>query len=525
MFFFLSFTSIFISISRVYPPSNETLVIWDAQTGVVIKEPGIWNLSHQHIDIRGCSPITFSDQRTMTLHCGQYFYTYDGFNGTQLSKTELPPPECHQLGAQWAYKGSLRFAMRVKTDGKHVINIQELQQTSNPLYSMVNSFPVSPYDGEFSFSPVSSHASFVTEMEVVILNVQDSKILLYTKVAQPLYNPPGCFSPNGCFFACGTLGDEICVWKNTPTGYMAWSTLQPRLPFQCFSFSSTTDSILTWDQDRIQLLYPDNYVSPPSFNKTKSLHQHKGYLVAFSVDRAHIAVAQQEDAVVMIFDPLLGILQQSIDTGMEIQDIKIANGAVFVVDKHKLIRWDLKAEGIMHGVQSARSVTVDGTLAHRANPDTVKLSALSHDCSQIAFTTRNSVFLYNINSQETSKCKTTNQFQRIQFSPDGHQLQLGAWVYGIGRDYLMQLEIVGNHFTNTATQDLKHKWVQVNPQSAYGYYVGVESEWVKDSEGKKLLWLPPSWRVKDSDEVRWEDNLLVLADSRHSEPITIGFQL
>jgi len=199
------------------PRNRQNIVTWDIQTGIIIKEFEIWVPSK----------ITFcGNRRTITRVMGQYFCAHDVLNGTQSCEGKLLPSTSHQLGAKWAYGESLQFAI---TDGKFAIHIQELQPTSDPSVTVVKSFPVPPHKGEFSFSPVSFHASFVTKRSIVILNVQGPRMLFHTTSTQPLYAPPGHFSPDGSFFACGTLENRIHLWKNIPPNYIPWCTHQPRI--------------------------------------------------------------------------------------------------------------------------------------------------------------------------------------------------------------------------------------------------------------------------------------------------------
>jgi hypothetical protein len=183
---------------------------------------------------------------TATYYSKYVFSTYNPLTGTCLCKGTLLSPSGLCLGPQWAHKESFQFATSLRTDGELVVNIYEVQETSNPPLSLVQSFTMLPHNGIFSFSPISFHASFVSETEVVILDVQDSKILFHTKEDQELYTPPGQFSPDGSSFACKTSQQEIHVWKNTPIGYVPWSHLKPRSPFVDFSFSPTMNSIVAW---------------------------------------------------------------------------------------------------------------------------------------------------------------------------------------------------------------------------------------------------------------------------------------
>ena len=206
-------------------PTCGTMRIWDTQTGVVIRD----------IAVDDSGDIAFSS----------------------IQRAILPSYD-YQLGACWVHDESLRFAKSFRARGQLIISICEFQPASNPSLLVVGSFHAPPHDGEFSFSPVSSHASFVTETEVVILDVRETKTLFRTKEAHPHYAPPGYFSPDGRFFACGTFENEIRVWENAPVGYVPWSIFSPRLPPAGFAFSPLGTSALSWGPEGIELLYPDN---------------------------------------------------------------------------------------------------------------------------------------------------------------------------------------------------------------------------------------------------------------------------
>ena len=90
-----------------------------------------------------------------------------------------------------------------------------------------------------------------------------------------------------------------------------------------------------------------------------------------------------------------------------------------------------------------------------------------------------------------------------------------------------QLRIVGNHSSPGGTfcvkmlgiEDgsdklplskgdyLRDGWLWVNLFS-YGYHVKMGSEWVTNSGGSKLLWLPPAWRTGEWKKVRWDGKFL-----------------
>jgi hypothetical protein len=284
------FSSIFICTPRVRQGWGQSIStpgiirVWDIQEGAVISD----------ISIEGfCELVLPGILGTLTFITKRGYSTYDGDKQQGYGNLQLPN---HQLGTQWAHKGSLRFTTSLKTGGGF-IDVWELHYSSGPLL-LVDSFRVPPQGGKISFSSVSSHASFVSEAEIVILDIRDSKVLLQTKATQLLYTPPGQFSPNGRFFACGTSLEDIFIWENTITGYIPWNTLRPQLPSKGFSFSPTAISILSWGPGGVQLLHPTNHVSPLPSDKIESHHQGSNHLVASPTDRMHVATAQQEGIVV-----------------------------------------------------------------------------------------------------------------------------------------------------------------------------------------------------------------------------------
>jgi len=492
------------------------LVIWDTYTGVVIKE----------FEIQGSKVIAFhGDQRKITSVTHTLdFYTYDVLNGIQLCQGQLSPGDS-ELGACWAHNDTLQFATTLKTDGELVINIHELQPTLTSPLHLLSSFTIPPQSWGFSFSPVSFHASFVTKVEVTILDIQSSKTLLRTKVAQEYYRlglyTTGQFSYNGCFFACGVSWGEIHIWQNTPTGYVSWSILRPQLSHHTSLWSPTSISILCLGSAGTQLLHPDNCLSPMS----PKPNQGQNHLVAYSADQRYIAITQKDGSVITILDHLLDPLQQPINTGMQIQDIKIIDNTIFVVDKYRLSSWDLKPSRTPNGAHNAVGVGFNKPLRIGFK------CLLSHNCSEIIFTVQKKILLYNIQASEvTSKIHIESciMIADLQLSPK----QFGLWYIGKDRIFgnfktpnkLVKLEIGGEGFGNVTSEDVWDTLSWVNILSPHGYHIGERSKWVTDPRGSKLLWLPPNWRVNDWSDARWNNNFLALVAPHHPDPIIIEFQ-
>jgi WD40 repeat protein len=496
-----------LSISA--PPCT---IVWDIQTGIVFRNIPTWDLGE----------IAFSgNQTTFTLIANPRISTYHGIDGERVRKGgRLLLPD-DQLGAQWAHDESLRFAISFKTDGNLVINIQELQPTSDPPLPVVESFSVPLQGGIFSFSPVSFHASFVSETDIVILDVRNPETPFQAKVTRGLYTPPGHFSPNGRFFACGTSRGEICIWENTPAGYTPWSSLRPRLPFEGFLFSPATVSILTWGPGGVQLLHPDNRADSPAPDKASPRHQSENHLVACSEDGKHIVTTRRGDSVITVLD-LSSAIRRPIKTGVEIWDTKIVGNIIFVTDGRWLSTQHLETDSTAPGACGVRSENVP-ILAHVGTEP----FALSNDCSQIAITLEWTVFLYDVEAHKIlGQLATQGSVIDIRFSPDGAQLWLivnprrgnNSMCYCVGLE-----GVEGQCFVNVATECLEGSWDDVFRSTDKCRITGSGSGWVSDPRGK-VLWLPPSWRTERGLEARWNGNVLALVDGHHPEPTIIEFK-
>lgn len=477
--------------------------------------------------------VFHGDQRTITLViCGLPphnwgLYTYDALNGTQLCQVTISSQTHPILGACWAYKDTLQFAMSVKADGKYMINIYELQPTSaSPLYT-VSSFPIpldivssfpTKVDENFSFSPESFHVSFIAKKELVVFDVQDSQVLLQIRGAQMDDIGQPQFSADGHFVAWTSV-NRVCVWKNTPTGYVPWCSLKARFLFLNFSWSPTSVSILCWSLDRIQVLHLSNYPSPLSPNESEPSHSNGRHLVAYSADKAHIAISRQNWNVVTILDSLLGTPQQTINSDMQVKDTKIIGSTIFVTDGHKLVSWELEVVGVVHyGHISGRVIN------ESLNINLPWQLKLSHDCSQIAYTRYTKLSVYEIEAEEPPQHVITDRWvEDMRFSPDGHQLlfvsrETNSGSLSLGRfrkeDRSLSLE----------QEELEDGWSWVNLFSPHGYHIKGGSEWITSSRGSKILWLPPVWRTEQWQEVRWNGDFLAFFSGYHPKPIIIEFK-
>ena len=260
-FYRLIYSPILTSVPRAKreperSPPGITVDVWDTKTG----------FCNNITDIDGDDPanIVLSGTTGMIAvsSIGGGIHVYDIETGERLREGKHSPLHKNQLGAQWAHDGSFRFAASSQSDEQVTIDICELARAPGPSLRVVASFPVGPRGGQFSFSPTSYHASFVTGTEVVILDIKNqTEALSLTEEISPLYIPPGCFSHDGSIFACGTVENEVYVWKKSPDGYVSKGSLKPLLPFMGFAISPIATSILSWGPEGLELFGLDDFAS------------------------------------------------------------------------------------------------------------------------------------------------------------------------------------------------------------------------------------------------------------------------
>ena len=317
-----SLRSILIPVHSAATMRGCRLVVWDTQTGVIVKE--LPYLDSRWIEDHGHGSTFVLAEMAHTLLEDDTLDSDDTLGFGPLHRLPRASKDW-EPGPHWFREGSLRFTTSLKTGDNLEISIREFRPTSTPSHPVVESFRVPYHEGEFSFAPVSFHASFITNTEVIILDVRDSNTLLHTEAPEESYYSEGLFSSDGCFFACETQRCDISVWKNTPAGYIPWSTVRPRSPCVGFSFSPTSTSILTWGPGGIQLLRPDNCASPLVPYVKEPDPQGNNHLVASYMRGTCIATARQCSRSVTIIDSLSGTPLHSIDTGSNIQDIKLVD--------------------------------------------------------------------------------------------------------------------------------------------------------------------------------------------------------
>ena len=476
--------------TRGHQRQSGCVFVWDAQTGVAILT--IDALYPHNVCFHG-------DQRTITVVMqNQHFKTYNTCNGGLLCWGQIPLLQSSGFNAQWAYGDTLQFAV---TDGESAVNIYELQPASTPLLCLLSSFPVpilSPAPLQckgFYFSPASFHASIITEKEIIVFDVQESKLLLRTSIYNQHRRLPRVqFSPDG-YFLVYWMYDHVSIWCNTPSGYNNWSV--PGSFCQRFSFSPTSTSILCWDDRQMQLLRLGNCLTPLTPNGTGPYHLPGENFRGHSTDETQIVTGQQDSGSVTALNYPPDTPNQ-FNTDTQTLDVKIADNVTFVSKVLGLNSWHQEM-GMGRRIPPGLPVgEADDTLA--INVDKEQLT-FSHNPSQIIIATMSEVFLYDVKTQKTIP-EDMDKWAMPTWS-DQHEL----WSIKVDHDW-HYVTLVGPVRLENKGLNIKELLLGLSPHE---YYVRYHSEWVMDTRGRRLLWLPVAdrkWGCYRVYNVKWDSNFL-----------------
>ena len=224
--------------------------------------------------------------------------------------------------------------------------------------------------------------------------------------------------------------------------------------------------------------------------------------------------AQQDGGTVTVTDCLLDTPHHFISTDMQNQDTNVVNNAIFAVDMQKFVGWDLKAGGIAQGGHDNLRAVVNEILVTDSDMEHL---ALSHNCSWIAFTTKQGFFLYDVKTQKAICGNLDKQLNGVKFPLCEHQV----WSIKVDRSNRFATLVIGPIRVPKTFFHWDELLLNLSP---LGNFVcdGHSSEWVVGFKHMKSLWLPPAWRKEVWHKLRGGRKFLASLGP-HQEPIVIEF--
>ena len=509
------------------------IISWDVQTGVQVKaispEPlgtsahycsVTYSTCGTMIGLHSCNPST-STISTYEILSGMHIYSH--------SVKELKIKEV------WTHNEYLRYAV-LKS---RAITIWEVGFTSVQTLAEVESlslpaeFP-SKVDFYGTFYPTLSRIAFLSSGRNYLWDLRYSKYLLDSTDLE-FYKTPS-LSSDGCFLVCNTYRPGVCIWKESPAGYIfhqSLTTISSNPP----SISPNGELLLTWDTSVAQLWHitdssiPNLTTSTQTFQSNKRLH-----LLVFSPDKALAAITQQESMVVTILDLKSGVPRLTIDTGMMVSGLGIAGETVVIAgykDKYggkKIVTWNIPAKDCVLDPNadiddSAKTTTFKNQLIEALKWESVSVSSDLHSIIIGLLETTKSgsshlgLYLCDVLTGQCLASVHGGGCKNVWFTQDGH----GVWCiddYGEegwkiikdSKSTITKLE----HLGSTKCPPGKLPW-QCPPSYK------ITDGWIFHSSGKQLLWLPPHWWPGQYDRV-WGGQFLALLNNNLPEVLILDLE-
>ena len=440
--------------------SNTAVIVWDIQTGGVAREIQydepldgslVWSL-----DGKSITTMVF-DSKTNTLTLRRY----DVVSNTALSPISLRSEDKPHL---WADSESFRVMTAVRDGQACTIDIFKVKATA----TKTKSFPIQLEEGDCqikSFSPTTYRLSVSANLRVFIFDPGNSGGFKLVAPALDVH----CFSPDGSLFA-GSGYEWIHIWKYDDGRYDRWRQF-PTLAGTCpnLLFSPTSPSIMANLGETLKLWYSDG----PYIDSTVHCQQRP----TFSRSGAYLTTATIQKNIAVITNLHSQTPSQFIDTGDKVEDLGLTGNVLLVVMGSEMVAWLLTEEGMVNGVFGNRGAGRGDSIWAVSKPRYIlDLKFSIEGETGVVESDGNIVQVYNTRTGEVCE-------------PARTPLRLNEPRYSI-----------------TDIRWARH----LPPGDDWKPSNTLKDGWVKDREGRRLLWLPAEWRAVDWDNVEWFSNIATI---------------
>ena len=499
---------------------------WDLQTGVLV------SAIHPERSIRSidCLSATYSACGTMfgvSFLNGPTFTvsTYEVLSGKHMHSCSVEEPTLHNI---WTHGECLRFA----TMEPGSITAQEVGFAQPHTGTAIEPLQI-PSDshrpGNF-FHPDPPRLAFITGGRIKVWDAKDSKFLLDS--ADVELPRRMTFSLDGRFFACGTNGPESYLWESSPTGYIFHRKLISNTGTSEPHISPNGGSIIAFGDSTVQLWRTtDSTISPPVVSARASQRGKGHFILGFSPDEVLAAVTWMEEETVTVLDLGSGIPRLIIETGMKVYALGLGRTTIVVVGEGKIVTWNLPEEnyGLDHKANMDDSI-LSTTFDHPPFPilEPRPTASVSPDLRRIAIVELDKhgragshLHLYNVLTGQRLASVSTGLETSPWFTPNGNEVwcvtdsnEANMWnIVEDSKSGLTELQ----HLGSTTYIPDGYPW-----RPSRGYMV-LDGRWVVNSDGTRLLWLPPRWRSHRWD-LMWGGRFLALLGCELPEPIILKLE-
>jgi WD40 repeat protein len=510
--------------------TRKEFISWDLRAGVqlsVISSDPVWRSPVEY------SSITYSECGTML---GILFMNveesaisiYNALSGTHTHTHRTG----RVLGEVWTHGECIRYA--TFASGSIIIWEFGFASTHEPTQVESLSTPNDFYPPDvfnrletLLIHPVLSRFAFTGRKGVLVWDGRESRSLLDSEdLKGPMWMS---FSLDGRLFACGTIGPEIYLWKESPAGYVLHRKFQSGSKYPKNCVSPDGRSIVGWDDSGVQVWRTTDPATSLSSISTQTPPRTGIHKVEFSPGGAFAAITQVEDNVVTVLDLESGDPWLVIDTGVKIQGLGVGRSAIVVAGEGRIITWDLPAGNCALGARvniydSGRTTTfpqpplegLDWKPIISISPDLHRM-AIVHGAYGATWRTFG-LRLYSVSTGQCIARVSTEWGEMTWLTLGGHDVWCGrdervAGGWSIVEDSesgMIRLEPIG--LSATLSRRLPGK-------SPCGYEVTGDG-WVLSSSRKRLLWLPPYLRSEGTDGARSGRFLAILCPAL-PEPVLL----
>ena len=462
-------------------------ISWDLQTGAPVGQIKIgykWPVRALSITSSGCGTMfgfLIGGQDTTTID------TYNVFSNTHIHS--------HLIGGLvvkviWAHGKYIRFA----TLEPGAITIWEVEFASRHPAMKVESLPTpNSFDpsGNFLFLPALYWLAFTLGNTIFVWDAKHSKFLLHSV---DLNLPKRMsFSPDGNFFACGTqFGGEFWLWKKSSTGSFLdkksvsrgiGGATQPLL-------SPNGQSIAVFHNGDLHLWHINDLSSSTPHGLIQVHQPSNPFILAFSPNGSFAVVTRKTDKIVTILDLKSGITWLTIDAGVRVYGVGVAESTVIVIGDGKIITWDLPEVQDPNARVNINNSIQTAIFNHpiTSSLDYTHVSVFS-DLNYIAVADANGLKIYDMSTGKYLTGIVGLMDGKPWFTPDGCELwcgYMGRWRrWAVIKDGESNISKFEEYYSRPGNPPGGSYWTP-----HYGYQV-TEDGWILSSSGKQLLWLPP----------------------------------
>jgi WD40 repeat protein len=468
-----------------YSSSSAAIIIWDIQTGGVVNEiccRGIGTTFESlawSSDGKTIGAIFMGDRGWVVCMCNIAL-------GTVVSPGTL---QSAYRPCLLPYDKSLQV-LTILDHGHISLSIYEI----GPPLLRIKSFSISfTHDKPqtISISPTIGQISLVTHKHMLVLNCQDSKVLL--EEAGSFHG--NCFSPNGGVLAAFGK-DHVHIWDyegnlqmDRDNRYHQWKKIPFRsdsadLP-QGLQFSPTSSSVLISREGFLEVVHLDN-------TKVKTPTKPPSQFGKISANGAYIVTANWGESTITITNLCSQIPSLFIKIQFGIYGLALTGNILLVAEGVDfIVAWRLTADGGVEGVLGDRIVDWGHVIWFCGRPMNCSAveSLVTGDTGIIRFNDNHSIY-YNIDTGE-----------RYESAPIQVPAPSTSWHNLTNLDFHTNLHYHSYHEHCNPPED--------NQLASVPNY---KEGWVKYPEGDHphRFWLPPHWIADHRDDVYWFSNITTL---------------